>query len=91
MSRFPYDDWERVTWNDRNGVDVLTPKGFTMARVRLQDGVYVDVYNLHTQAQTADADLAARRKNILQLIGTIESVSAGRAVIVMGDTNTRYT
>ena len=91
MSRFPYDDWDRVTWNDRNGVDALTPKGFTMARVRLQEGVFVDIYNLHAQAQTADADLAARRKNILQLIGYIESVSAGRAVIVMGDTNTRYT
>lgn len=91
MSRFWYDDWERVKWNACNGVDCLTPKGFTLARVRVAEGVFVDVYNLHTQAQTENADLAARRANILQLAGYIESVSAGRAVIVMGDTNTRYT
>lgn len=91
MSRFPYSDWERVSWNDCNGVDCLTPKGFTMARTRLAEGVYVDIYNLHTQAQTDNADLTARRNNILQLADYIAANSAGNAVIVMGDTNTRYT
>jgi hypothetical protein len=62
-----------------------------MARTRLAEGVYVDIYNLHTQAQTATADLDARRKDILQLLTYIEAESAGNAVIVMGDTNTRYT
>ncbi|KAJ9446664.1 hypothetical protein DIPPA_04370 [Diplonema papillatum] len=91
MSRFSYTDWAFVEWNDCNGVDCLTPKGFTMARVRLAEGVYVDVYNLHTQAQTGDSDLTARRKNILQLVDYMEEQSSGNAVIVMGDTNTRYT
>jgi len=91
LSRFFYDDWDRVSWRNCNGVDCLTPKGFTMARTRLAEGVYVDIYNLHTQAQTASADLVARRKDILQLLAYIESESAGNAVIVMGDTNTRYT
>ncbi|MEN9464521.1 MAG: hypothetical protein RL217_702 [Pseudomonadota bacterium] len=91
MSRFAYQDWERVKWKNCNGVDCLTPKGFTMARVRLAEGVYVDVYNLHTQAQIESADLKARRANILQMINYIEENSAGQAVIVMGDTNTRYT
>jgi hypothetical protein len=91
LSRFPYTDWDRVKWDACNGVDCLTPKGFTMARTRLAEGVYVDIYNLHTQAQTTNADLDARRKNLLQLLSYIESNSAGNAVIVMGDTNTRYT
>ncbi|QRK10898.1 RICIN domain-containing protein [Archangium violaceum] len=91
MSRFPYMDWERVSWNNCNGVDCLTPKGFTIARTRLAEGVYVDIYNLHTQAQIEDADLVARREDILQILGYIETHSAGNAVIVMGDTNTRYT
>jgi endonuclease/exonuclease/phosphatase family metal-dependent hydrolase len=91
MSRFWYDDWERVKWNACNGVDCLTPKGFTLARVRLAEGVFVDVYNLHAQAAIEEADLAARRANMLQLANHIEAFSAGRAVIVMGDTNTRYT
>ncbi len=91
MSRFPFADWERVGWDTCNGVDCLTPKGFTVARVRLAEGVYVDIYNLHAQAQTADADLASRRSDILQLAHYMENYSAGHAVIVMGDTNTRYT
>ncbi|WP_374594623.1 jacalin-like lectin [Aquabacterium sp.] len=91
MSRFPYMDWERVRWSACNGVDCLTPKGFTMARTRLAEGVYVDIYNLHAQAQTETADLTARRKNMLQLLDYIEANSAGNAVIVAGDTNTRYT
>jgi hypothetical protein len=91
LSRFWYDDWQRVKWNACHGVDCFTPKGFTLARVRLAEGVTVDVYNLHAQAATESADLAARRANILQLASYIETVSAGRAVIVAGDTNTRFT
>jgi hypothetical protein len=91
LSRFPYMDWERVKWDDCNGVDCLTPKGFTMARTRLSEGAYVDIYNLHAQAQTEGPDLKVRRKNLLQLLDYIEQNSAGNAIIVMGDTNTRYT
>jgi endonuclease/exonuclease/phosphatase family metal-dependent hydrolase len=91
LSRFPFDDLARVRWSDCNGVDCLTPKGFTMARTRLAEGVYVDIYNLHAQAQVESADLAARRKNVEQLLAYIETESAGHAVIVFGDTNTRYT
>ncbi|MGD9171336.1 MAG: jacalin-like lectin [Candidatus Thiodiazotropha sp.] len=93
MSYYPFDgdDMIRIAWDDCNGVDCLTPKGFTLARVRLAEGVYVDIYNLHTQAQVDDADLEARRANILQLLDYIEENSADNAVIVMGDTNTRYT
>src|SRR5205823_4903746 len=55
------------------------------------EGVYIDLYNLHADAGTADADLSARRDNIIQLSRFIIGNSAGNAVIVMGDTNTRYT
>lgn len=51
MSRFPFDDLARVRWSACNGVDYLTPNGCTMARTRLVEGVYVDIYNLHAQAQ----------------------------------------
>jgi len=91
LSDLPYTDWGRITWNACDGVDCLTPKGFTLVRTRLAEGVYVDVYNLHAQAETTSAALAARRANVLQLAAYIETNSAGNAVIVMGDTNTRYT
>ncbi|HZF90346.1 jacalin-like lectin [Streptomyces sp.] len=91
LSDHPFEDFQRVDWNDCAGTDCLTPKGFTLARVRLAEGVFVDLYNVHTNADVTDAALAARRANIAQLSDFIQANSAGNAVIVMGDTNTRYT
>jgi endonuclease/exonuclease/phosphatase family metal-dependent hydrolase len=91
LSDFPYSDLTRDDWNACNGTDCLTPKGFTWSRVRLAEGVYVDFYNLHPNAGTTDADLAARRSNISELSAFIGVNSAGNAVVVAGDTNTRYT
>jgi endonuclease/exonuclease/phosphatase family metal-dependent hydrolase len=91
MSDYPVTDLERVTWSRCNGTDCLTPKGFTLKRLRLAEGAYLDLYNVHANAGSADADLAARRANITQLAGFIAARSAGNAVVVMGDTNTRYT
>ncbi len=91
LSRYPFEDFERVKWKDCTGTNCLTPKGFTLARVRLAEGVYVDVYNAHPNADDTEDALAARRANIAQLSAFIQANSAGNAVIVMGDTNTRYT
>jgi len=91
LSRYPFDDFDRTKWSNCNGTDCLTPKGFSLNRIRLAEGVYVDLYNLHPNAGTETADLAARRANLTQLTQYIAANSAGNAVIVMGDTNTRYT
>ncbi|MBV7695882.1 jacalin-like lectin [Streptomyces sp. TRM70350] len=91
LSDHAFEDFQRVDWTDCTGTDCLTPKGFTLARVRLAEGVFVDLYNVHTNADVTDAALAARRANIEQLSDFIQANSAGNAVIVMGDTNTRYT
>ncbi|MET9390608.1 jacalin-like lectin [Streptomyces sp. NPDC006624] len=91
LSDHPFEDFERVRWNDCTGTNCLTPKGFSLARVRLAEGVYVDLYNVHTNADATDDALAARRANIEQLSDFIQANSSGNAVIVMGDTNTRYT
>ncbi|MGW2825975.1 jacalin-like lectin [Streptomyces sp. NPDC001443] len=91
LSDYPFEDFQRVGWNDCTGTDCLTPKGFTLARVRLAEGVFVDLYNVHTNADDTDDALAARRANITQLSAFVQANSAGNAVIVMGDTNTRYT
>ncbi|ALV37111.1 jacalin-like lectin [Streptomyces sp. CdTB01] len=95
LSKIPYDtdDFERVHWNSCqvDSGDCLTPKGFTFMRERLAEGVYVDFYNLHTNAGTNDGDEASRADNLNQLTAFIKSHSAGNAVVVMGDTNTRYT
>ncbi|GAA0580035.1 jacalin-like lectin [Paractinoplanes ferrugineus] len=95
LSNYSYDadDFERVRWNScqLDSGDCLTPKGFTFMRQRLAEGTYVDLYNIHTNAGTNDGDLASRADNLNQLSAFIATHSAGNAVIVMGDSNTRYT
>ncbi|GIE74225.1 hypothetical protein Aph02nite_01750 [Actinoplanes philippinensis] len=95
LSKLAYDtdDFERGDWDScqLDSGDCLTPKGFTFARHRLADGVYVDFYNLHTNAGTNDGDQQSRASNLNQLTAFIATHSAGNAVVVMGDTNTRYT
>jgi hypothetical protein len=95
LSSFAYDeaDFERVKWNacDFGSGDCLAPKGFTFKRVRLAEGAYIDVYNLHTDAGSEPGDIAARTANLNQVTAFMQSHSAGNAVVVMGDTNTRYT
>jgi endonuclease/exonuclease/phosphatase family metal-dependent hydrolase len=92
VSNFPFsDDLVRVKWSSCNGTDCLTPKGITWIRMRLAEGVYLDVYNVHTNAGDATADLAARRANIDQLVAYINTNSNGNAFLIFGDTNCRYT
>jgi endonuclease/exonuclease/phosphatase family metal-dependent hydrolase len=94
MSNFSFsDDIDRVTWTSSSSTDGnnLTPKGFTWLRLRISEGVYIDVYNLHTNAGSVDAAYTARKANITQLVTYILENSDGNAVLIFGDTNCRYT
>lgn len=97
MSNYAFNnitDIDRVKWtkcNNDEGADCLTPKGFTFLEIQLADGVTFDLYNLHTDAGTKDADLVARRANLDQIGAYVAANSKDNAVIIMGDTNTRYT
>ena len=93
VSNFAFDGLERTEWDDCSfgSGDCLTPKGFTFMRVTLDDGAAVDFYNLHTDAGVTSGDLQARRDNLQQVSDAIATKSADNAVVVMGDTNTRYT
>ena len=94
VSNYPFEDFTRVTWSScypDNG-DCLTPKGFSFMRMRLAQGVYVDFINLHTNAGTSSGDETARENEWAQLTSWIAAnVPAGDALIVAGDTNSRYT
>jgi len=87
----------RTQWTDcfgtggLNGSDCDTDKGFAFARITLAPGAELDLYSLHADAGQDAGSRAARQANILQLIGSINANSSGRAVIVLGDTNSLYT
>ena len=96
FSKTPFTDFTRVTWEEcfglfTNASDCLTPKGLSYERHEFAPGVFLDVYNWHADAGGAAEDQAARRSNTRQLYTAIADFSAGNAVIVLGDTNNRYT
>lgn len=95
FSKFPMGKTTRYKWNKTHGVfsdgsDELTPKGFSFNRVQVAPGAYIDIYNLHADAGRDTGSTEARHDNFKQLAGLMNKYSAGNAVIVMGDTNSRY-
>ncbi|KAK1913404.1 hypothetical protein P3342_005340 [Pyrenophora teres f. teres] len=94
LSNFEYTGFQRIKWNTCStfdSADCLTPKGFTFMRVKIAEGVVIDAYNLHADAGTTDADNKARASNLRQVSDYIKANSIGNAVLVFGDSNSRYT
>lgn len=156
LSNFDWINFTRVKWDtcsNASGTDCLTPKGFTFMRAKIDEGVWLDVYNLrrsdHSSSKstgkltrtssfrygcwvselacnyndlrlrtlffslffeissldrigsgttstdnsysTEDDDETARTSNIKQVADYIDTWSIGNAVLVFGDTNSRYT
>ncbi|CAE6450469.1 unnamed protein product [Rhizoctonia solani] len=94
LSNYDWVDFSRIKWDTCSNAsesDCLTPKGFTFMRLRLDEGVYIDFINLHADAGTEAGDEAARTANIKQVADYIDANSVGNAVIIFGDTNSRYT
>ncbi|KAI2484375.1 Jacalin domain containing protein [Pyrenophora tritici-repentis] len=94
LSNFEYTGFQRIKWNtcsNTDSADCLTPKGFTFMRVKFAEGVVIDAYNLHADAGTTAADNTARAANLRQVSDYIKANSIGNAVIVFGDSNSRYT
>lgn len=85
-----------VAWNKHygytsDGADGLIDKGYRFYVVTLEDGTELDVYILHMDAETSEGDNAARKTQIIQLANAILASKNGRPIIIMGDTNCRYT
>lgn len=92
LSRFELSNLEQVQWENCSGVfdgasDCLAEKGFNAVTVTLADGVSFELYNLHADAGGGDEDAAARAANFTQLTAHLKARAAGKAVIVVGDTN----
>lgn len=96
LSRLPMTGNTRVAWpecfggpdtSDGGAGDCLAMKGFAMVTVTLADGAEVDLYTLHAEAGGTAEDQRLQADNFTQLADFIEATSAGRAVIIGGDTN----
>jgi len=95
LSKFPFTGEQRVPWPDCFGgllpdggaADCLAMKGFGVVRMTLADGYEVDVYDLHAEAGGTPRDQELQEADFAQLADFIRVHSAGRAVILGGDTN----
>ncbi|BBX73076.1 endonuclease/exonuclease/phosphatase family protein [Mycobacterium shinjukuense] len=86
LAQFKVKRLDRQTWWQCSADNCLTAKGFSYSQLQMPGGETIDLYNLHTNTGggvfTAD--------NLNQISNYIQQNSAGRAVIVTGDFNARY-
>ena len=85
---------EGASWETCHGLlegasDCLGSKGYLRVRLAPDDatGAGIDIYDLHAEAGGGAEDHAARSAQVDQLLAAIGARSAGRAVVVVGDTN----
>ena len=91
FSKYPIYNVDRVAWEQFNGIldaanDGLTPKGFLKVTVDV-DGVLMDVYDIHADANGAYEDCMAKKAQFNQLCAYINENSADRPVAITGDYN----
>ena len=96
LSVFPLGPPDRQMWAgcfggldtaDGGAGDCLALKGFFMTRLTLANGVEVDLYDLHGEAGGTATDQQLQADDYAQLAAYVQTHSAGRAVILAGDTN----
>ena len=75
------------------GANTSITKGFRYYLVTLEDGTQIDVYITHmnTYSSSGSGHINAQHAQLSQLASYIISHRNGRPVILMGDTNLRYT
>ncbi len=91
---FGDESWTAWTQNHgklTDGADELVTKGYRYYKVNLGQGIMVEFYIMHMDAETGEEDNAARASQWEQLRDAILANNSGLPKIVMGDTNSRYT
>lgn len=74
-----------------NGADKLITKGFRHYVAEVAGGLKVDVYTLHMDAENDPGDKNARAEQLKQLAKYIVGTKTENPIIILGDTNCRYT
>lgn len=86
----------RKKWNDHygftdHGADGLIDKGFRYYTITIAPDVEFDFYCLHMDAEDDPKDIQARESQLTQLVNYIKENDHGRHILILGDTNCRYT
>jgi len=81
----PFGPVVRERWPDCHGDDCLALQGFSVARHRLAEDVYVDVYDVRMEAGDAPEDAAIRADAIDGLVDHLASRGDCMAVLLAGN------
>ncbi len=101
---YSFSDESWTSWNvsdgdllgnltEDNGADEMIDKGYRYYKITIADGFEIDVYVLHMDAASRQADIEARESQLAQLATEVISKTGTnkRPAIILGDTNCRYT
>jgi endonuclease/exonuclease/phosphatase family metal-dependent hydrolase len=67
--------------------DCFADKGYLRVRLRLENGVALDFWNLHLDAGDGEADRAARATQLEHLVERVRALSGHGALVIAGDFN----
>ena len=83
--------WQMHNGYTDQGADGLIAKGFRFYVVRLADGTELDLYTMHMDAGGGRGDHEARARQLTQLADAIKATDNKRPILILGDSNCRYT
>ncbi|MBP9988827.1 MAG: endonuclease/exonuclease/phosphatase family protein [Ruminococcus sp.] len=91
FSKYPIYNVERYSWKNFNGIldaanDGLTPKGLVKCTADV-DGVLVDIYSLHIDANGSLEDCKAKELQFYELLKFANEHSKDRPIVMTGDWN----
>lgn len=91
FSKYPIYNVDRIAWEEFNGIldaanDGLTPKGFLKCTADI-NGVLVDIYDIHVDANGSYEDCMAKKAQFNQLCKYMDENSADRPIAIVGDYN----
>lgn len=86
-----WTEWSTYNGYTDSGADGLIEKGFRYYAVTIASGIVIDVYVLHMDADSNAGDIEARETQLAQLAAYIKGTSNKRPILIIGDTNCRYT
>lgn len=89
-------EWKEKYGGLTDGANTCLKKGYRYYTLTLDGGIEVDMYILHMDAGTGDDSNGIKhgqyvQKQWAQLVAAIKASNNKRPIIVMGDTNCRYT
>lgn len=67
--------------------DCLADKGYQRLRLRLENGLALDFWNVHLDAGEGDDDRAARAAQLDNLVKRVRELSGKNALVIAGDLN----